>query len=219
MTPRVAFWELAGAGAAVGGTGVWALAAAARVGALRLLLEAFPRATWDAVTWGLIPVLLFVPCAVQGAAVAWLGGWRPGTVWRAVLGSALGTLVALGVFGVAILDGVRRLPPHTIAVVAKTAPNVLIAAFALVLVAGWLFVVARCTRGRRLRALAVPIAAVAVGLAEWRAHGQLVALSYVLDRAEAEGFFAAVSAGGALGAAWGVWRAFAGRPAPGEEAA
>ncbi|HLJ60449.1 MAG TPA: hypothetical protein VKZ50_12025 [bacterium] len=219
MTPPVAFWELAGAGAAVGGAGVWALAAAARVGALRLLLDLFPRATWDAVTWGLIPMLLFVPCAAQGALVAWLAGPRPGSAWRAVLWSACGTLVALGVFGAALLYGVRRLPPHTIAVVAKTAPNVLIATFAFALLAGWLLVVARCTRWWRLRAFAVPIAAVAVGLAEWRAHGHLVALSYVLDRTEAEGFFAAVAVGGALGAAWGVCRPFARRSASGEEAA
>jgi hypothetical protein len=126
----------------------------------------------------------------------------------------LGTLVALAVFGAALLDGVRRLPPRTIAVLAKTAPNALIAGFAVLLVAGWLLIAARCTGRRWLGALAVPLASAAVGLAEWRAHGHVVALSYVLNRTEAEGFFAAVAVGGALGAAWAAWWGGTRPPAP-----
>ncbi|HXX37495.1 MAG TPA: hypothetical protein VEP50_04975 [bacterium] len=207
MTPRAAFWELAAAGVALGGTGVWALAAAARTGTLRLLLEMFPRASWDAVTWGLIPALLLVPCVVQGFALAWLGGRRIRTAGVATFASVLGTLVALAVFGLAILDGVRRLPPRTVAIVTRTAPNVLIPAFAVVLVAGWLLIAARLVRRRALGAAALPLAIAAVAVVWWRAHGQFVALSYVLDRPEANGFFAAVAIGGAAGAAWAARRA------------
>ncbi len=208
MTPQATFWELAAIGAAVGGTGVWALAAAARVGALRLLLDVFPRSTWDSVTWGLIPALLLVPCAVQGAVVGWLGMRRPRSYpgWGPPAAAVVGTLVALAAFGMAILDGVRRLPPRAVAITTRTAPNVLIPAFAVLVIAGWLLVVARLIRSRILGAASVPLATAGVALAWWRVHGQLVALSYVLDRPEANGFFAAVAVGGAAGAAWAARR-------------
>ncbi len=217
MTAQADFWELAAIGAAVGGTGVWALAAAARVGALRLLLDAFPRGTWDAVTWGLIPALLLVPCAAQGVVVGWFGMRRPYAGWGPPAAAVAGTLVALAVFGVAILDGVRRLPPRAVAIATRTAPNVLIPAFAVLVIAGWLLVVARLTRSRVLAAAAVPLAAAGVALAWWRLHGQVVALSYVLDRPEANGFFAAVAVGGAAGAAWAARRR--GGPVAGDGAA
>ncbi len=58
MTRRLEFWELTACGAAAGGTGVWGLAAAARVGWLRAFLDLFPHSSWDALTWVLIPILL-----------------------------------------------------------------------------------------------------------------------------------------------------------------
>jgi len=207
VTGRSGFWELAVSGVAVGGTAVWAVAAAARVGVLRLLLEVFPRATWDTVTWGLIPLVLFVPCAAQGAVLAWLSGRRPAPARRAVLGSALGTLVAMGVLGAALLDGVRRLPPRTLAVLAKTAPDVLIVLFTLLIAAGWLLMIARAAGRLVAGRVAVLLAAVALAVLWQRGHAQIVALSYILDRPEANGFFASVAVGGGLGTAWAVRRA------------
>ena len=143
MTGWPGFWELIVEGIAVGGTAVWGVAAAARVGLLRLLLDVFPSSTWDTVTWGLIPLVLLVPPALQGVALAWLGGRRPRPVWQAVVGSALGTVVAMAVFGAALLIGLHHLPPRTLAVLLKTAPDVLIILFILLIVAGWLLLIAR----------------------------------------------------------------------------
>lgn len=206
MTAPAGFWELLVEGIALGGTGVWAVAAAARVGVLRVLLDLFPQSTWDAVTWGLIPLVLLVPSVVQGGVLAWLSGRRPRPVWQGIAGSVLGTLVTLAVFGAVLLDGVRHLPARTLAVLAKTAPDVLIIAFILLIVAGWLLVIARA--GRRLDAgrVAALVAAVVIALAWQRNHGQIVALSYVLDRPEANGFFTSVAIGGALGTVWAVRR-------------
>jgi len=203
VTDRAGPWALAVAGAAIGGTAVFALAAAARFGLLRALLEVFPGPTWDAVTWGLIPALLLVPSAVQGAALARLGA-RPALIWRAIGASVLGTLAAMAVLGTVLLEGVRRLPPRTVAVLAKSAPDVLIVAFVVVIVGGWLLLLGRLLRQRWLGRIAVPLAALAVGIVWGRAHGSIVALSYVLDRPEANGFFAAVTVGGAIGGAWAV---------------
>ena len=112
----------------------------------------------------------------------------------------------MAVFGAALLDGVRHLPARTLAVVAKTAPDVLIILFILLIVAGWLLVIARAGRRADLGRVAVLVVAVAIALAWQRDHGQIVALSYVLDRPEANGFFASVAIGGALGTVWAVRR-------------
>jgi hypothetical protein len=206
VTARAGFWEIVAVGVAVGGTGVWALAAAARIGLLRLLLEAFPRPAWDAVTWGLIPVLLLVPCLLQGGVLAWLSGQRPAPIGRGVAGSAVGTVAAMGVLGTVLLDGVRRLPARTLAVLAKTAPDALIVLFALAIASGWLLLAARAARRARAGRIAALAAAVALAIFWQRNHGQIVALSYVLDRPEANGFFASVAVGGALGSAWAIRR-------------
>ncbi len=206
MSGQPGFWELVVAGIAVGGTAVWGVAAAARVGLLRMLLDVFPPSTWDTVTWGLIPLVLLVPPLLQGGVLAWLSGRRPRPVWRAVVGSVLGTLVAMAVFGATLLVGLHHLPPRTLAVVVKTAPDVLIILFILLIVAGWLLVIARAARRADLGRVAVLAVAVAVAVAWQRDHGQIVALSYVLDRPEANGFFASVAVGGALGTVWAVRR-------------
>lgn len=210
MTRLPGFWELAAPGVAVGGTGVWGLAAAARAGVLRMLLEVFPRSAWDGVTWALIPALMLAPPMLQGVVLAYLAGGRPAPVWRGITGGVAGTVIAAGVFGAAILGGVRRLPPRSVAVLARMTPEVLIPAFGIVLVAGWLLILGRLHALRWLRWAAVPLAAAAV-LAAWlRVHGQVLALAYVLDRPEVNGFFAAVAVGGAVGAAWTVGRREAG---------
>jgi hypothetical protein len=217
MTDVPTAWELAGAGLAVGGSGVWALAAAARVGVLRALLELFPRASWDAVTWVLIPALLLAPIVVQGIAVAAFGrppaGKRPATMksnpaawtWTAA-GAAAGSLLALAVFGAALLVGVRQLPRDPQVWLGRTAPEALIIAFSGAVLAGWLIIAARVARAPWLRRAAVPAAAAVMAVAWIRAHHTVVALSYVLDRPEANGFFAAVAVGGAVGSAWAARR-------------
>ena len=215
-TPTV--WELIGAGVAIGGTAVWALAAAARVGVLRAVLDLFPHASWDAVTWGLIPALLVMPIVVTGLAVAAMSGRppadkRPATMksmparWAgATAAGAVGSLVALGAIGTVLLAGVRLLPRASQVWLGRTAPEALIIAFATAIVAGWLVVVARVARVPHLRWAAVPVAAAAVVLAWTRAHHTVVAVSYVLDRPEANGYFAAVAVGGAVGSAWAARR-------------
>ena len=77
------FWELAACGAAAGGISVWAVAAAARAGWLRALLDLFPRSTWDGVTWALIPLLLLVPMMLQGTVVAEFSA-RPRPIARTI---------------------------------------------------------------------------------------------------------------------------------------
>jgi len=213
-TPTV--WELIGAGVAIGGTCVWALAAAARVGALRAVLDLFPRASWDAVTWGLIPALLVLPMVILGLAVAAMSGRHPAAWTGATVGAAAGSLVALGVIGTALLAGIRQLPREGQVWVGRTAPEALIIVFATAIVAGWLVVVARLARVAWLRWAAVPVAAAAVALAWTRAHHSVVALSYVLDRPEANGLFVAVAVGGSVGSVWAARRGggSARRPVP-----
>jgi len=203
MTERRGFWGLAAAGIAIGGTGVWGLAAAARVGLLRQLLEVFPRSTWDAVTWGLIPALMLAPPVVQGVALAYLTGNHPAPVARGAAGGVAGTVVA-GIVGTAVVAGVRRLPPQTAAALARTTPEVLVPGFGILVLAGWLMIAGRFRMLRWLRWGALPLAAVVVALAWLRAHGQVVALSYILDRPEVSGFFVSVVAGGTAGSVWAV---------------
>lgn len=197
-------WALFGAGAAIGGTAVWGLALAARIGVLRMLLELFPRSTWDAVTWGLIPALMLAPPVLQGIGVACLAGTRPARLGRGVAGSLVGTLAAAAVIGAALLMWVRRLPPRALAEVAQGAPEVLAPAFGIVVLAGWLGIAGRLQAVQWLRWGAVPIAVVIVALTWVRAHGPLMAVSYVLDRPEVTAFFAAVAVGGGAGSAGAV---------------
>ncbi len=205
MTDRaVGFWGLCLAGIAIGGTGMWAVALAARVGVLRMLLEIFPRPAWEAVTWGLIPAVLLAPPVVQGVAAAYLASARPARIGRGVLGSLTGTVAAAVLMGGAALLWVRRLSPPVLAAVARGTPEVLIPLFAILVLAGWLWIAARMGPARRLRWAAFPLAVVMVALAWLRAHGQVMALSYVLDRPEMNGLFAAVALGGAVGSAGAV---------------
>jgi len=214
-TPTI--WELFGAGLAIGGSGVWALAAAARVGVLRAILDIFPRASWDAVTWLLIPALLLLPIVVQGAAVAVFGG-RSRAAAKAAAAAAAGSLLALAVLGTVLLVGVRHLPHGAQAWLGRTAPEALIIGFAGAIIAGWLVVAARLAGRPQVRWLIVPVAAVAAATAWAGARHIVVALSYVLDRPEANGFFAAVALGGSAGSAWMVRSADAAVPGSGDEA-
>jgi hypothetical protein len=214
-TPTI--WELFGAGLAVGGSAVWALAAAARVGVLRAILDIFPRASWDAVTWALIPALLLVPIVVQGAAVAAFGG-RAGAARKAAAAAAAGSLLALAVIGTVLLAGVRELPHGAQAWLGRVATEALIVGFAGAIIAGWLVIAARVAGASQARWLIVPVAAVAAATAWAAARHIVVDLSYVLDRPEANGFFAAVALGGGAGAAWMVRREDVALPRSGDEA-
>lgn len=198
-------WELVAAGVAIGGTGVWVLAAAARVGALRAVLDLFPRASWDAVTWVLIPLLLLMPIVIQGIAVAAVGR-RPAALGMSAGAAVVGSLAALAALGAVLLIGVRQLPHDGQVWLGRTAPEALILGFTGAVLAGWLLVAARIANAVWLRWASVPVAALVVAVAWIRAHHTVVALSYVLDRPEANGFFAAVAVGGAVGSAWAVRR-------------
>jgi len=92
-------------------------------------------------------------------------------------------------------------------VLAKTAPDVLIVLFTLLIAAGWLLMIARAAGRLVAGRVAVLLAAVALAVLWQRGHAQIVALSYILDRPEANGFFASVAVGGGLGTAWAVRRA------------
>ncbi len=205
MTHRTGFWELVGAGIAVGGTGVWGLAVAAHTGLLRLLLEQFPRAWWETVTWGLIPALLLLPLVLQGVTVALLAAGRRARVGWSVGGSVAGTGIAAAVFGTALILGVRHLPPPTLVLLARTAPLSLIVGFIGLILAGWVIVLALLLRIRGLPQAALPLGGIGTALAWMLARGHVLALSYVLDHPEAQGFFASAALGGAIGSAWGAW--------------
>src|SRR5215472_480276 len=206
-TPTI--WELFGAGLAIGGSGVWALAAAARVGVLRAILDLFPRASWDAVTWVLIPALLIAPIVIQGVGVTAFAG-RAHASWVVAAGAAAaGSLSGLAVLGAALLIGVRQLPRDAQVWLGRTAPEALIIGFSAAVIAGWLVIGMRVARLPWPRWTAMPVAAGAVAVAWIRAHHTVVAASYVLDRPEANGFFAAVAVGGAVGSAWAVRRGVA----------
>jgi hypothetical protein len=200
MTDAPTIWELFGAGLAAGGTAVWALAAAARVGVLRVILDIFPRAWWDAVTWVLIPALLLVPIVVQGWAVAVFGGRRRDG-WLIAAAAVVGSLVALAVFGTALLYGVRSLPRGAQQWLGRYSTEALIFGFVGAIVAGWLLVAARLARLPQVRWLVVPVSAILVAAVWAAARHVIIDISYVLDRPEANGFFAAVALGGAAGSA------------------
>jgi hypothetical protein len=205
MTRGPGWWELAGAGLAVGGTAVWALGWAARVGILRLLLELFPRSAWDGATWVLVPGLLLLPPVAVGLALAYLAGGRPATAVRAIAGGLAGTIAAGALLGTAVLLVARRLPPPAAAHLARAVPGIAAPVFGVLLVAGWLVVAGRLFAIRPLRGAApLPAAAVLVAAAWLLAPGRVRAAAYVLDRPELGGLLAAVSLGGALGSAWAI---------------
>jgi hypothetical protein len=213
-TPTI--WELFGAGVAIGGTAVWVLAAAARVGVLRAILDVFPRASWDAVTWILIPALLLVPIVVQGFGVAALDGRRR-DAWMAAAAAAAGSLAALALFGAALLLGVRQLPKDAQTWLGRTSTVALILGFLGAVMAGWLLIAARAARLPQMRWMIVPAAAIAAAALWGGARHIVLAISYVLDRPEANGFFAAVALGGSAGSVWMLRREAAAVPG-GEEA-
>jgi len=203
MTRRGDFCALAACGAAVGGAAVWGLAAAARVGWLRALLDAYPKSSWDRITWVLIPVLLMLPLVAQGTAVALASSVRPAPAGRGIAGSAAGSLAAL-VVGAMLFVGARRLPGFAGGEVAGALPAMLILGYVVLLVIWWLTAVTRSIRRRWIRWAAV-VPALAAAAAAWLlARGWVLSASSVLDRAETIVFFIAVAAGGGLGAAWAL---------------
>src|SRR4029077_3474004 len=103
MTRPAEFWRLAACGVLVGDATVWGLAAAARVGWLRALLDVYPKSSWDRITWVLIPVLLMLPLIAQGTAVALASSSRPAPAGRAIAGSATGSLAALVVGAILVV--------------------------------------------------------------------------------------------------------------------
>ena len=203
MTRRAEFWERAAWGATVGGAAVWGLAAAAREGWLRALLDLYPRSSWERVTWVLIPVLLLLPLIAQGVAVALASSSRPIPAGRGIVGSVAGSLLVL-IVGTVLFLGLRRLPGLAGGPVARALPVLLVLGYGTLLIAGWLLAVARSLRSPRLRLAAVPLA-LAVVAATWiLARGWVLQVSYILGRAEVAALFIAVAAGGGVGAAWSL---------------
>jgi hypothetical protein len=195
------FWELAACGAAAGGISVWVLAAAARAGWLRALLDLFPRSTWDGVTWALIPVLLLVPMVLQGVVVAEVAA-RPRPVAWTIAGSIGGSILALAVGGILVSTVLRRIPPSRLGTLTRPLPEPLLLAGAVVLGAGSLLTAGRLAGSLPLRRAALPAAALGLAAAWLAARGRVLAAIDVLDRIEIAGFFFAVMVGGALGSAW-----------------
>lgn len=203
---RLDLGEPAAWGAAVGGAAVWGLAAAARAGWLRVLLDLYPRSSWERITWVLIPVLLLLPLIVQGVAAAWASPWRPVPAGRGIVGSITGTFAALaaGLVLIVLATRVLSVPAKHALPAARTAPVPLILGCGALLVALALRAAARSHGIAWLRSAAVPVAVAAAGAVWLVARDRVLQASYVLDRAETAVFFVAVAAGGALGAAWSV---------------
>ena len=195
------FWELAACGAAAGGISVWAVAAAARAGWLRALLDLFPRSTWDGVTWALIPLLLLLPMALQGIVVAEVSP-RPRPVGWTTAGSIGGSLLALTVGGILVSTVLRRVPPSRLGTLTRPLPEPLLLASAFLLAGGSLLTAGRLAGSLPLRRAALPIAALVMGAAWLAARGRVLSAIDVLDRIEVAAFFLAVMVGGALGCAW-----------------
>jgi hypothetical protein len=201
MTRRAEFWERAVRGATVGGAAVWGLAAAAREGWLRALLDLYPRSSWERVTWVLIPVLLMLPLIAQGVGVALASSSRPIPAGRGIVGSVAGSLLAL-IAGAVLFLGLRRLPGLTGGPVARALPVLLVLGYGALFIAGWGLAAGRSLRSPRLRLAAVPLA-LAVAAATWLlARGWVLDVSTVLGRAEVAAWFIAVAAGGGAGTAW-----------------
>lgn len=212
MAGLIGFWELAGAASAVGGTAVWGIALAARVGLLRGLLEVFPRSTWDAVTWGLIPALMLVPPVLQGAAAGWMSPIRPAPVRRAIGGAVGGTLLAMGIFGGVLIAGRVLIQP-----IVATVPilgDLFTVCFGIAVVAGWLVIAGQIPALGWLRRASLPLALAAVTVAWAEAHAATVSVVFVLDQREMNGLFASVAVGGAAGSAWTICRSRGTRTRP-----
>lgn len=182
---------------------MWGLAAAARAGWLRVLLDLYPRSSWERITWVLIPVLLLLPLIAQGATVASLSPLRPFPVGRGIMGSIAGTVGGLAA-GLAVFVLAGRVPGLATGSTARAVPIPLTLGCAALLIAAALSAAGRASGIARLRFAAVPVAAVAALLAWVVARGWVLEASYVLDRAETLVFFVAAAVGGALGAAWNV---------------
>lgn len=194
------FWELAGSGAAIGGTGVWAFALAARVGVLRGLLDVFPRSTWGAVTWVLIPALMLLPSVLQGAGVALASEVRPAPVRRAVGGAVGGTLVASLLLGLGF--AIFRVPVQATLGLIPILSDLFTVCFMIVLVTGWLTIAGLHPALGWLRRAALLVALPVVMVIWAVAHAQATALVNVLDQHEVNGLFVAVAIGGAAVSAW-----------------
>jgi hypothetical protein len=201
MRRRPGFWDLAGAGLATGAVAVWAFAWAARVGVLRLVLELFPRATWDGVTWALIPALLLLPMLVPGLAAAALARAGARDTVRAAAGGVAGSFVAAPVFWAALVLGLGRLSPPAAARLARALPSAAAPVLAVLVAAGWFVITSYLLRRRWLRAASLPLAGAAVLLVWLAARHEALAIAYVLDRPEMEALFVCVAIGGALGGA------------------
>ena len=195
------FWELAACGAAAGGISVWVLAAAARAGWLRALLDLFPRGTWDGMTWALIPLLLLVPMMLQGTVVAEFSA-RPRPIARTIAGSIGGSILALAVAGILVSTVLRRIPPSRLGTLTRPLPEPLLLAAAVLLGAGSLLTAGRLAGSLPLRRAALPAAALGLAAAWLAARSRVLAAMDVLDRIEVAGFFLGVMVGGALGSAW-----------------
>lgn len=204
MTGRTNFWELAGVGAAIGGTGVWGFALAARVGVLRGLLDVFPRSTWGAVTWLLIPALMLLPPVLQGVGVAFATEVRPAPVRRAVGGAVGGTLLASLVLGLGF--AIFRVPVQATLGLIPILSDLFTVCFMIVLVTGWLTIAGFHPALGWLRRAALLVALPVVTVIWAVAHAQATSLVYVLDQHEINGLFVAVAIGGAAGSAWIVGR-------------
>jgi hypothetical protein len=196
------FCELAACGAAVGGAAVWALAAAARVGWLRVILDLYPRSSWDRVTWVLIPVLLMLPFIAQGTVVAWASSLRPIPAGRGIAGSVAGGLGILVVASVAILIVVPRLSAVVVGTLVRVLPVPLILGCGALGIAWGLAAAGRAFDRRWVSRAAFP-AALAMAIAAWLlARGWVLGASYVLDRGEVMAYFVAVAFGGGGASAW-----------------
>lgn len=207
------FWERAAWGAGGGGAAVWGLAAAARAGWLRALLDLSPRSSWERITWVLIPVLLLLPLVAQGILVGLLAPSRTVLAGRGIIGSIAGTVGGLAV-GLVVLVLAGRVAGLAGTSVARAVPVPLTLACGALLIAAALSLAGRARRIGWLRSAAIPAAAAAAAGAWTLARGWVLSASYVLDRAETVVFFVAVAAGGAWGAAWSVG-AYQTRGAPG----
>lgn len=203
MTRRAEFWERAAWGATVGGAAVWGLAAAAREGWLRALLDLYPKSSWERVTWVLIPVLLMLPPIAQGVGVALASSSRPIPAGRGIAGSVAGSLLAL-IAGAVLFLGLRRLPGLAGGPVARALPVLLVLGYGALLIAWWLLAAGRSLRSPRLRLAAVPLALAVAGATWILERGWVLYASYVLGRAEVAAWFVAVAAGGGVGAAWSL---------------
>jgi hypothetical protein len=201
---RPGFWELAASGVAVGGTAVWAIAVAARIGVLRVMLEAFPRSTWENVTWLLIPALLFLPPVILGLSLPYLPGVRPASVGRSVGASVMGTCLAGAVFGAAVLLILRYLHGPAVVQLARVLSEILVPGFGILVLTGWLLIAGLALGSGWIRRAAFPVAAATVLLTFPRIHAHIPALITTLARPEMNGLFASVAVGGALGSAWAV---------------